>query len=729
MSWTEGIAANVCAELEEEFQWWQQIHGHDVLELQLSTVAKPLQGLDSRTGAVRVLASPAKASANRPRRLAFRVVVLATGFSPERYPEGHDPGDWKGYWETDALKVDPRRPLLIAGLGDGGLADLIRAYGIEDASIRSALESVSIGLGPRRLHELEAFERNAAALRSVHPDMDLSPIITKRYQEALTNVRLDAPATLPVRTYLVGSGRHVAPFRDGTYPGNRAIAIALINGLKPPRKWEFVPGPVDLTRPFDQSGCPPIAYATFPQLGRGVRRSSFVCNAVMRNGPGPAPIERVLDPKAVEHLRKRLALFDLALTERPLFPSPLRALVTQGGLRRRLPRLPQTRRLRVYSEFYDSYIQRNLANAVTHETARAVLLGRLRLQALLFDVVQLTDAMVLDGACFADLVLSDPAALADLVPRLQLRSRAETLDRALLAFLGANGDKPPQSINAVPEISIAPAAVRTELREDLFAALVSVRTWPPKKFEELARLLTPRHPAWTRVIRRWEAVLRGFGQAPTSVWKRRIVSPTPLTNPPNDSDKEIVRTIARRFREPRSVVFAGLETPADELLHRPLTARVVEWYNSAYNEAIAIRHQASVFDGFWLPEAVVKGGAHDAEETQPFSYHAIGLCETGSWKELAAQVALQVGRWRAGDDSLDAIIEAVNRGIGGSPTTVAGSTVTFGKRLEAYGGAVQLREAAFALQGGPGVRNVRCLLDWHPVEQRPLAVTRLLGGV
>jgi len=725
-SWRAGEAQLVRKQVWNDFQWCQQIYGEATLQVEYSQFAKPISPSHDR---VYVLSSSTIPSSAPPQTKPFRAVILATGFGTERGPEAGN--GLPSYWDTGEVGVDEALPLVVSGLGDGGLADLIRAFGISDADLPQKLRDITEQIGTAAMRELQRFEDNIGVLRSVLPDADLSRPISAHYMTALKHVYLPTTTSLPLRIVLVGDGRHAEAFREGTYPANRSIAISLLNGHRASgREYYFLPGPVEISlrtawAEKEEQHYPCPTFATFPSTS-GELPDVLECRAIVRNGPVSDPIERVIGRSAVSHLRNKTAFFDLSLTERPLFPSPLGPTYFAG---RNLPQIPSTRRMRVYSEFYDSYIQRNLIQQIGSVATRETLIGRLRLHALLFDEIILTDSMALDGAAFAEIAEHLPEELAFLSPSIHVRARETTLETALLSFLGARAERRPPRVQTIPEVSLVPEDYRERLRHDLYEAFRNARSWPIKSLDQLKGLLgrDGLFP-WSELLSKWDAVISAFSQASHTTWKRRIFSPTPLSTPPLERGLKIdtLRHVVARFRESRTQVFEGLNIPADQLLREPATARIVEWYNSAYNEAIAKRQRATVFESFWIPDQMIKDRHSETSQGVGVSYRHIGTYPVDLWQRLVHQFRPNVLMWRSGRFRLDVLLSQINEKCGYRPSGTTSTGSSFPDRLSCYVGELQIREQISTIHGGGGVRQIRCLLE-GPQGAAPSASTRLGG--
>jgi pyridine nucleotide-disulfide oxidoreductase len=778
LRWKRKEARRVRRDLLKEFKWLSDVLGGR-LESRTSTTAKPHPGKLSLADCAATVSSwPSELEKGlvKVKQEPFRSVIVATGFADERAPVGTGPADWLPYWEARDVEGTRNRPLLVMGVRDGGLAALIQAAGVRDPELEVTLKLVTQQIDKKTLAGLRRFERRIAELRTLFPAADLSLQITKHYRAVASDVHLVSETTLPDPTYFIGSGRHSALLCDGTYPANRILTAALLrNHEERGRKWRYLKGVAELGRPLAKPdpawNAARSATVTFKRTRTALPRMVLTCDVVVRTGPGEPPIADILEQQTTEELRRRDVILNLELTERPLYPSPVRP---SNGPPTDLPPLPAKQRLRVYSEFYDSYIQRNLITTLGPGLASKVLLGRLRFQSLLFDQVLLTDAMILDGQAFSIIATQAPGALEALLPQLQVVAREETLEHALLKLLHASDSERPHP-ESIPELSLAAGTeLRAALRKDLSEVFSKPKKWQPiKTLTDLRDALRrSKHKAhWSELLEKWHRLITAFQGAPRSLWKESIASPIPPIVRSQDPrlDRELVRTIAAEFANSRTRVFAALGKSADTLLADKGLAPTVQWYNSAYNEAIAIAQDATVFDSFWLPAALIgekedraREQDHDVNASPRLNYRLVGDCTAEDWnaitlplmraralswrqghggnrrrkpavQERAAQQQRETGYATAA--TLSEITRSVGAALGADakateigPSKVRGGG-TFQAQIAAYRGPVNLRERVFSLDAGlPGARRVRCIIESARGHSTALAATRLFKG-
>jgi hypothetical protein len=260
---------------------------------------------------------------------------------------------------------------------------------------------------------------------------------------------------------------------------------------------------------------------------------------------------------------------------------------------------------RLFADVYDSVQQ--ATNIIQGDKQLALCYqARLRLDSFLYQTTILTDSEILDGVFFQD-AAND--SILDRLPlgRLEIRSRAETLDEALIGMLR---DPTRATLRGVLFSSLANNdAIRVALRE---YPSVGVNNWRmvPKilvdvgvEKAEAERL----ENAWAEMIR-----LAASGRLTVKKWKTNFSWGTEfegqLMKDKEHVEKSLVSQLGKDIAQTiwRDKEFRTLCSQVDGLLREANSASnaeeladlatVTSWYHTAYNQTIAEQHDCGTTD-------------------------------------------------------------------------------------------------------------------------------------
>ncbi|MCE2752353.1 MAG: hypothetical protein LW720_10735 [Pirellula sp.] len=619
-----------------------------------------------------------KCSDEREMAEAFDAVLIAIGFGVEQSrPEVLRLRGWSNfpqYWDIDppSLSVEPNANLFVLGSGDGALADLIGLAALADKRLTdNHRKSIYYGdfadelskLPSNKLEEVARVENRILELRAAGTTPN-----SREYQDKIIRIvgRDDGLFLAASAKSATIVGRNESLDVAGTYAANRFLFLMAYRNSQ-----------VQYEKSFSEVRWPKPNYSvTSKRANIGEFNGPFQCigpNDWLLERPGPADVLQKTFPN-LARTSANPSLRALALTERPIsaawsqctawenFRLDETATSDKSTTIDRPEALP---RLSLSTEWADSVIQKLLSILAKNmpngdELALSFLTGMLRVYALIFERIQLTDANLLDGVFLTRALLR-----LDATDRIAFTAfcRNQSFPASTIQFLTKKTQRGLEigsmHLSTAWEDSPKVPVGKLIRNKSESARMKQLRSIPAFHgvIENLDRLTSlqengPRIVSTTTGL--WSLIPQSglldalAGQAILKV-KTSGLLPKYESVPNSDS-----------FTSPvlpgRTAVFQHLKELA-EAATDPFASdkpewlsTVASWYNAAYNTAIARKNGATACDLLWV------NPVHSFKKTDvtvaEIQLRDIGNLSKKNWANLRKQIAPNIIRWRQGESSL-----------------------------------------------------------------------------
>jgi hypothetical protein len=661
MNWTANEAHRVVKELDKQFAVVRN-QFHADLWLKTPITSESMQGTDNGVH-IRWMDD------GKSHRKMFDAALIAVGFGNENRPVGEQNAFFQQYWD---IKV-PQRPypelsnmaVHCVGNGDGALADLIGLAAFLGNPVPDKLDRDEVYLGNfvPLLQELESIREKIYELELSESQRMLAISASEPSKGYLDSVekllRGNKLPKLSLKSLTVyGRSKSLIEITK-TYAANRWLFNGIF-GMVHPRKGGVT---------FDLK---PELEAKAAWFGPFVVAKSSIVEEPdnwLLQRPGPSnPFAR--DFAGMVSNSDKSDLRPLALTERPISPAwshraqwecvklqDERLRTASGDCRLSVQR---QHRLVLATEWADGPIQKLLcsgANIKRRSKACSMLTGLLRLYALLFDEIALTDAAIMDGQLIMPAI---ETLSASEIANISVHSRAETMQASAVKFLTKKEPNAPRLFGAPQLSSIAERPWEGLSEEHL---KIDGNT-PDENLDFLIRKFPCLEPLRERV----EKAHRLFGDRLRTVGGgtglKTVMPLSGVLEHLSEGNIHVNECLPQRggmFCESRTNVFnhlrkiSGAADPfeAEDPEWLPMLA---SWYNTAYNSAIAEKNGATAYDVLWV-NPFSKVVEQTSSKVTQIKLHELAKLGKRGWDNERQKAYGRVSSWRRGEISLHDVLD------------------------------------------------------------------------